>query len=233
MPDPFDALRRPSGPIDPRPAFAAELRARMVAELGDLLAPAATGSADPGRSDDDPATDPARSTVDLGRRKDLPMSTTGSAADTSRPLDPLVAVTHLEPYLTVRDGMAAIAFYRAAFGASVDQEVMMPDGRLGHAQLTVGDGIAFAIADEFPEVGIVGPATLGGSSMSVTLTVPDADAAYARALAAGATGERPVEDQFYGARAGTFIDPFGHRWRVQTPTEDLTADELRRRAQEL
>lgn len=145
---------------------------------------------------------------------------------------PSSGATAMVPALSVRDGLAALEFYRAAFGATVEMEVMMPDGRLGHAEVTVGDGIRFSVADEFPEMGIVGPATLGGTSIGIGLTVADADAAFARAIEAGATVDRPVEDQFYGARAGTFIDPFGHRWRLETRTEDLTADEVRRRAAE-
>jgi PhnB protein len=226
-PDPLDALRAPSGPVAPRPAFAEGLRRRIDAALADLVPAAATDAA--GAAD---RTDPARSTLDLGRRKDTPMSTTGTSPNPIPTVDPLVGVTGLAPYLSVRDGVAALAFYRAAFGAVVDDEVPMPDGRLGHAQITIGTGATFALADEFPEMDIVGPATLGGTTVSLTLTVPDADATFARAVAAGATVEREVADQFYGARSGTVIDPFGHRWHIQTPIEDLTPDEIRRRAEE-
>jgi PhnB protein len=219
MPDPFDALRRPSGPVPPPPQFAAALRRRLEAALVDLVPP-------------DPVADAARSTVDLGSRKDTPMSQTDTSAPSpSTPTpDPLVGVTSIQPYLSVRDGLAAIEFYKEAFGAVVDNEVMMPDGRVGHAELKVGTGAAFALADEYPEMEIVGPATLGNTSVSISLVVPDADASVARAAAAGATIEREVADQFYGARSGVIRDPFGHRWFIQTPTESLTAEEIRRRA---
>ena len=234
MPDPLDALRRPSGPVDPRPAFAADLRARIVAELGDLLPPPEAATPDVGRSEVDATTEEARSTVDLGTRKDIPMSQTDTPTSGVTPTrDPLRGATGISPYLSVRDGVAALAFYQEAFGAVVDYDIVMPDGRLGHARLTVGEGAMFQIADEFPEMGIVGPASLGNTSVSMTLVVPDADATFARAVAAGATVEREMTDEFYGARSGTLKDPFGHRWNVQTPTEELTPDEVRRRAQEL
>lgn len=219
MPDPLNALRRPSGPVAPRPVFTTALRRRLESALADVVA-----------TPPDPA-DPARSTVDLGRRKDIPMSPTHTPTSTAT-RDPLVGVTGIQPYLSVRDGLAAIEFYQEAFGAVVDNEVMMPDGRVGHAELAVGTGAVFALADEYPEMDIVGPATLGNTSVSISLTVPDADASVARAAAAGATVEREVADQFYGARSGVIRDPFGHRWFIQTPTEELTAEEIRRRAAE-
>jgi PhnB protein len=225
--DPLDALRRVSGPVAPRAQFADSLRRRVAAALADVVA------VNPGSPTDPVAADPARSTVDLGERKDTAMSQTDLPAPVATSTrDPLVGVTGISPYLAVRDGVAALAFYAEAFGAVVDHEIVMPDGRLGHAQVTIGTGAMFQIADEFPEMGIVGPATLGNTSVAMTVVVPDADVTFARAVAAGATVEREMTDEFYGARSGTIKDPFGHRWHIQTPTETLTADEIRRRAQE-
>lgn len=225
--DPLDGLRRTSGPVAPRAEFAQALRRRVVAALTDVLA------ADPPSTTDPDVADPARSTVDLGERKDTAMSQTDAPApSTAATRDPLVGVTAISPYLAVRDGVAALAFYEEAFGAVVDYEIVMPDGRLGHAQVTIGTGAMFQVADEFPEMGIVGPATLGSTSVAMTVVVPDADSTFARAVAAGAKVEREMTDEFYGARSGTIEDPFGHRWHIQTPTETLTPDEIRRRAQE-
>ena len=130
------------------------------------------------------------------------------------------------PYLVVGDAAAAIDFYCRAFGAS---EVMrMPmDGRIGHAELAIGDAHVM-LADEFPEMGIHAPKD-GVTSVSIMIYLPDVDAAFARALEAGATQERPVEDQFYGDRSGILIDPFGHRWMVATHVEDVTPEEMQRR----
>ena len=121
------------------------------------------------------------------------------------------------PYLTVNDGRAAIEFYREVFGAEVLEEELfeMDDGRLGHASLHIGDDY-FYLADEFPEMNIVSPPTLGGSTMAIVVEVADADETYAHAVAAGATAERPVANQ-HGARSGWFRDPWGHRWSPTSP----------------
>lgn len=131
------------------------------------------------------------------------------------------------PYLILRDGPAALEFYEQAFGARVNLRIDQPDGRVGHAELDI-DGASFSLADEFPEIDIIGPATLGGTSVLVELTVPDVDAVAARAVAAGATVVREVADQFHGARAGQVLDPFGHRWTITTPGEQLSAEEIQR-----
>ena len=122
----------------------------------------------------------------------------------------------LTTYICVHDGRAALDWYTEVLGATVRGEVIvMADGRVGHAELAFGD-VTLMLAEEFPEMGVVSPLSQEGRSFSLTLYVPDVDATYAHALERGATGERPPEDQFYGARAGWFQDPFGHRWSIQT-----------------
>jgi len=142
-------------------------------------------------------------------------------------VDPVPAGYHsVTPYLMVRDGNRAIAFYRDAFGA---QEVMRfndPNGRIAHAGIRIGDSHAM-LADETPEH--AGPQTLGGAGVSLLLYVEDADATFAKAVAAGATVRRPVADQFYGDRMGTLADPFGHVWSIATHREDVSLDEMQRR----
>jgi PhnB protein len=133
------------------------------------------------------------------------------------------------PYLVARDAAAAIEFYKRAFGAKEMMRMAAPDGRIGHAEVTIGDS-RIMISDEYPEMGARSPKTLGGTPVSIYLYVDDVDAVAGRALAAGAKAVRPVEDKFYGDRAGMLEDPFGHTWHVATHKEDLSAEELRRRA---
>jgi PhnB protein len=140
--------------------------------------------------------------------------------------------TDLQPYLIVADATAAIDFYIAAFGAVEAMRLMQPDGRVGHAQLRIGSA-GIMLADEFPEFDNLGPLALGGTSVSLHLVVPDVDATVAAAVAAGATLEGEVTDQFYGNRSGLIVDPFGHRWMVQTPIEEISAEEMQRRLDEL
>jgi PhnB protein len=131
-------------------------------------------------------------------------------------------------YLTVNNAAAAIEFYKKAFGAV---EVMRLDGpgpRIGHAEIRVGNS-AIYLADEFPEYGVRGPQSFGGSPVTINLEVEDVDAFAAKAVAAGATVERPIQDQFYGERSGKFADPFGYTWNISTRTEDLTGPEMQRR----
>lgn len=223
MPDPFDALRAPSGPVAPRPAFAEALRHRLEGALHDLLPTDAATAA---------GIDPTRSTVDLGERKDTAMSTIPTATPTTTPAGtgaPLTGATRMRPYLVAAGAAEAIEFYQRAFGAIVDLRLDQRDGRVGHAELHIGDGAAFAIADEFPEYGFVGPTTRGGTTVSLTLDVPDVDALFARAVAAGATAERDPMDEFYGARAATVRDPWGHRWHLHAQLEELTQEEMQRR----
>jgi len=113
------------------------------------------------------------------------------------------------PYLIVRNAAAAIEFYKNAFEADEIMRLEEPDGRIGHAEIRIGDA-AIMLADEYPEYGIVGPQTIGGSGVSIHLAVDDADAFAERAAAAGAKILRPVKDEFYGERSGKIQDPFGH-----------------------
>jgi PhnB protein len=131
------------------------------------------------------------------------------------------------PYLIVDDAAAAIAFYREAFGATEVLRLPMGD-KIGHAEVKIGDSHVM-LSDEWPDMDMVGPAKRGGTSVSLALYVTDVDLAFARALSAGARQERAVEDQFYGDRTGTLIDPFGHRWSLATHIEDVAPEEMQRR----
>jgi PhnB protein len=133
------------------------------------------------------------------------------------------------PYLIVSDGAGAIEFYKKAFGASELMRMPAPGGRVGHAELKIGDS-RIMLADEFPDMGARSPKAFGGSPVSLHLYVADVDAVAKRALAAGATELRPVKDQFYGDRLGSVTDPFGHVWHISTHKEDLSPEELKRRA---
>ncbi|MGH9033163.1 MAG: VOC family protein [Acidimicrobiia bacterium] len=133
------------------------------------------------------------------------------------------------PYLVVRGAADAIDFYREAFGAEESFRMAEPSGKIGHAEIRIGDS-PIMLADEYPEMGARAPETVGGSPVSMTIYVDDVDSVFARAVAAGATAERPVEDQFYGDRAGSLRDPFGHAWHVHTHIEDVPAEEMAERA---
>jgi len=132
-------------------------------------------------------------------------------------------------YLIVTGAASAIEFYKHAFGAKEVMRIPHPDGRIGHAELQVGDS-RLILADEFPEIGARSPLSLGGTPVSILLYVEDVDAVTTRALAAGAKLLRPVKDQFYGDRTGTLSDPFGHQWTIATHKEDLSLDEIKKRA---
>lgn len=138
----------------------------------------------------------------------------------------------LAPYITVTDGAAAIDFYTRVFGAVETQRMAEPSGKIGHAELRIGDAIIM-LADEYPEYGGQSAKTLGGSPVMLHLYVEDADAVVARAVEAGATVDRPVEDQFYGDRGGKIMDPFGHKWWIATRVEEVSLEEQKRRAAEL
>ena len=136
------------------------------------------------------------------------------------------------PYLAVRDAVAAVDFYRRAFGAELVMKLTMPDGKYAHAEVKIGDSHVM-MAEENPEWGNTSPQTLGGSPVSFMIYVPDVDAAFARAIAAGAVQVRPVEDQFYGDRTGTLRDPFDFQWSLGTHIEDVSEAEGQRRMQAL
>ena len=132
------------------------------------------------------------------------------------------------PYLIVNGAAKAIEFYAAAFGATELFRLPSPDGKLGHAEIKIGDSPVM-LADEFPDMGAKGPQSYGGSPVSILVYVADVDAMTERAVAAGATIVRPLQDQFYGDRSSTLTDPFGHQWTLATHKEDVAPDEMQRR----
>ncbi len=138
----------------------------------------------------------------------------------------------LTPYLTVRDGAAALPFYAEAFGAEELFRMDGPPGKLGHAEMQIGDS-RFMLADEVEAWGNRSPESLGGNGTSLMIYVEDADALFRQAIEAGATEVMPLQDHFYGDRSGTVEDPFGHRWTISTHVEDVPPDELARRAEEM
>lgn len=134
------------------------------------------------------------------------------------------------PYLIIRGAADAIEFYQNAFGATELFRFPMPDGKIGHAEIKIGDS-PIMIADEFPEMGYTGPQTLGGSPVSIMIYVEDVDTVFNQAISAGATVKEAVSDKFYGDRIGTLTDPFGHVWHVSTHKEDVSVEEMQKRAQ--
>ena len=133
------------------------------------------------------------------------------------------------PYLIVNGAARAIEFYKQAFGATETFRMERPDGRVGHAEIKIGDSHVM-LADEHPEMGARGPRTIGGSPISLVLYVEDVDATVTRAVEAGAKLTRPVANQFYGDRTGGVEDPFGHAWYVATHVEDVSEEEMKKRA---
>ena len=132
------------------------------------------------------------------------------------------------PYLIVNGGANAIEFYKKAFGAKEIMRMPRPDGKIGHAEIKIGDS-PIMLADEVPEMGHRSPQSLGGTPVSIMLYVEDVDAVAGKATAAGAKVLRPVENQFYGDRSGTFSDPFGHQWHISTHKEDVSPEEMKKR----
>jgi len=133
------------------------------------------------------------------------------------------------PYLSVKGASRALDFYKSAFGAVELMRFPGPDGKIGHAEIQIGDS-KIMLADENPGMGFIGPQTLGGTSFGLDLYVGDVDAVGAQAVKAGAKIVRAIQNQFYGDRSGTFEDPFGHRWTIATHVEDVPPDEMERRA---
>ena len=132
------------------------------------------------------------------------------------------------PYLIVDGAAEAIRFYGEAFGAVEVLRMPMGENKLAHAEVKIGDSHVM-LADEFPDMGHLGPHKRGGPTASLMIYLPDVDAAYAKAIAAGAKEERAPADQFWGDRMGTLLDPFGHRWTLATHVEDVAEDEMQRR----
>jgi PhnB protein len=136
----------------------------------------------------------------------------------------------VSPSLIIDGAADAIEFYKSVLGATERMRMDGPDGRIGHAELMLGESVIM-VSDEYPDMGYVGPKKVGGSPVALHVYVEDVDATFAKAVAAGAKEERAVEDQFYGDRSGTFEDPWGHRWSVGTHVEDVPPDEMARRVE--
>ncbi len=142
------------------------------------------------------------------------------------------AVHEVFPYLRVKRAADAIDFYKKAFGAEELFRLTEPGGRIGHAEIRIG-GTVLMLSEEYPEYGIVGPESLGGTTFAIHLHVDNADEWIARAVATGAVVVRPATDAFYGERSGTVRDPFGHEWLLGHQIEEVTPEEMQRRYTEM
>jgi PhnB protein len=207
-PDPFESLAERLEPASPNPEFSLRLRARLIDALG--LEPTVVP------------------TIDLPERSPT-MSTTPTSSNATDTSDRQAIVPAAIPYLTVHDGPAALDWYVTTFGATEVMRVAGDDGRIGHAELSI-DGATVYLSDEHPDLGVVSPRTLGGTSVALHLTVATVDEIYARAIEAGATALAEPADQPHGARHGTLVDPFGHRWLLSQPIEQVDVDTYRDRA---
>lgn len=136
----------------------------------------------------------------------------------------------VSPYLIIRGAAKALDYYKLVFGAKERMRMEMPGGAIGHAELQLGDSVVM-LADEFPQMDCRGPESYGGSPVSLHMYVADVDAVVAKAVAEGAKIKRPVQNQFYGDRTGAVVDPFGHTWHLATHVEDLSPEEIARRAE--
>ncbi len=147
-------------------------------------------------------------------------------------VNPVPAGYHtVTPYLSIKGAAQALDFYQRAFGAEVLVRMDMPDGRVGHAEIKIGDSFVM-LADEMPEMADAiakSPRTLGGTTFGLMLYLDGVDARFKRAVDAGAKVKRPLQDQFYGDRTGTVEDPFGHLWTLGTHIEDVSPEEMKRR----
>jgi PhnB protein len=140
----------------------------------------------------------------------------------------MIDVQEVYPYLRVHNTSEAIEFYARAFDAKEQFRLTEPSGRIGHAEIKIGPAIVM-LSDEYPEHGIRGPRSLGGTSFAIHLHVADVDEAFSKAVGAGASVLRPLQDHFYGERSGTVRDPFGHEWLLGGHLETLTSEEMQRR----
>ena len=146
------------------------------------------------------------------------------------PVKPIPEGYHsVTPYLVIRGAAAAIDFYKEAFGAVELFRFPAPDGKIGHAEIKIGDS-PIMLADEYPDMGYKSPQALGGTPVSLMIYLEDVDTVFNRAVEAGATVREAVQDKFYGDRSGTLTDPFGHNWHVATHKEDVSPEEMERRA---
>jgi PhnB protein len=148
------------------------------------------------------------------------------------PVRPIPEGYHtVTPYLTVNDGVKAIEFYKNAFGAKEIMRMPGPPGKIGHAELRIGDSVIM-LADELPQMGSRSPQSLGGTTVGVFLYVPNVDAAFEQAVSAGATAQMQPTDMFWGDRYGKLVDPFGHTWSMATHKEDVAPAEMEKRSKE-
>lgn len=146
------------------------------------------------------------------------------------PVKPIPEGYHsVTPYLIINGASEAIEFYKKAFGATELFRFPAPGGKIGHAEIKIGDS-PIMLADEYPDMGYKGPQSLGGSPITLMIYVEDVDNVFNRAVGAGATVKEAVQDKFYGDRSGSVIDPFGHIWHVATHKEDVSMEEMERRA---
>jgi PhnB protein len=147
------------------------------------------------------------------------------------PVKPIPEGYHsVTPYLIIRGAAKAIEFYQKAFGATELFRFPTPDGKIGHAEIKIGDS-PIMLADEYPEMGYNSPQSLSGSPVSLMIYVDDVDSVFNQAVAAGASVKEAVSDKFYGDRIGTLTDPFGHVWHISTHKEDVSIEEMQKRAQ--
>lgn len=135
----------------------------------------------------------------------------------------------LTPYLFIKGAAAAIEFYKSVFGATEVMRMAGPNGQIMHAELRIGDSLVM-LSDENPQMGAVSPQSLGGTASGINVYIADVDSVVQKAVDSGAKLVRPVKDQFYGDRSGTLIDPFGHMWSVATHVEDVSPEEMSKRA---
>ena len=146
----------------------------------------------------------------------------------AKPKNPPQGYNSVTAYLIVKGAAAAIDFYRNVFGAMEIMRMPMPGGRIGHAELRIGDSVVM-LADEFAEAEAISPSTLGGTTVGLMIYVENADSVFNKAISMGGKVKKPMADQFYGDRNGTLEDPWGHKWTISTHVEDVTPEEMKRR----
>jgi len=132
------------------------------------------------------------------------------------------------PYLIVRNAARALDWYKNVFGAEEEMRFPTPDGKIGHAEIKIGDS-HIMLADEFPQMNAVSPETIGGTASAIMIYVEDVDSVFKKAVDYGAKVKEELQDKFYGDRAATFYDPFGHQWTIATHVEDVSPEEMQRR----